>query len=152
MIIRPATPQDSDDLFTWRNDQQTRAMSISIDEVAHADHDRWFDATLSNPNRVLYIGEVDNNKIGMCRFDIGEDKTAIVSINLNPLMRGKGWSVEFLKRSIDTFWEISKIDLNATIKHNNTASIKCFENIGFVHKTSDDNFHDYVLRYKRMQL
>ncbi len=152
MIIRPATYQDSDDLFSWRNDPQTRVMSITSDEVSRSDHDGWYSATLSNPKRILFIGELDDNKIGMCRFDIGEDKGATVSINLNPLMRGKGLSVEFLKRSIDTFWEVSKIDLNAMIKHDNTASIKCFEKAGFCQKSSDENFHEYTLKYKGMQL
>lgn len=148
MIIRSATCQDSDDLFSWRNDPQTRAMSITSNEVKRSDHDGWYPATLSNPKRILFIGELDGSKIGMCRFDIHENKTATISINLNPLMRGKGLSVEFLKRSINTFWDISKIDLNATIKHDNTASIKCFERAGFYQKSSDENFYQYILKYK----
>jgi RimJ/RimL family protein N-acetyltransferase len=146
MIIRPATYQDSDDLFAWRNDAQTRAMSITSDEVKRSDHDRWYSATLSNPNRVLLIGEVDNKKIGMCRFDIDED-TACVSINLNPLVRGKGMATPFLQKAIDTFWDEYQCDLTATIKHDNIASMKCFEHVGVIQDRSDEIFHYYILKY-----
>ena len=146
MIIRPATYQDSDDLFLWRNDAQTRTMSITSDMVKRQGHDQWLEATLSNPNRVLYIGEVDNKKIGMCRFDIDEDM-ACVSINLNPLARGKGMATTFLQKAIDTFWDEYQCDLTATIKHDNIASMKCFEKIGFIQDRSDDICDYYILKY-----
>lgn len=146
MIIRPATYQDSDDLFAWRNDALTRAMSITSDVVERKDHNQWFEATLSNLNRILYIGEMNDKKIGMCRFDIDEN-TACLSINLNPLARGKEMATPFLQKSVDMFWDEYQCDLTATIKQDNIASIKCFEKVGFQHKKSDSSYHYYQLKY-----
>ena len=72
--------------------------------------------------------------IGMVRFDNIYDKTSYnVSINLNPLFRGKKLSATFLKKAIDFF--TSRIDcksMYADIKPTNIASIKCFEKNNFV--------------------
>ena len=61
-------------------------MSITTDEVSWEAHSNWYNNSLKNTSRYLYVGIIDTiNKVGMCRFDIDENKnTAEVSINLNP--------------------------------------------------------------------
>jgi hypothetical protein len=86
LTVSKATENDSADIWKWRNDTHTLQMSITTDEVSWEAHSSWYNNSLKNKNRYLYVGIIDTiNKVGMCRFDIDENKnTAEVSINLNP--------------------------------------------------------------------
>ena len=130
MIIVSASLQDSLDIWTWRNASLTRSMSITADEVSFESHSNWFEKALKNPNCFLYLAysdEGETEKVGMCRFDIETNgQIAKVSLNLNPKLRGKGLSHELLSASVMEFWKDHKLPLNATIKTQNVASIKCF--------------------------
>ncbi len=90
-------------------------MSITTEEVNWETHSAWYDKSLTNPNRHLYVGILDGEKIGMCRFDIDiESNTAEVSINLNPKYRGKNLSNKLLIKSIEEFLIIKKIPVTST--------------------------------------
>jgi spore coat polysaccharide biosynthesis protein SpsF len=152
IIIKKATEQDAVDLWQWRNDPLTRQMSITTNEVNWQDHLHWFNNSLTNDQRSLYIGYVDNefdvveNKVGMCRFDIDDaNNTAEISINLNPHYRNKKLSSVLLQSTIDAFFKIHKIDLLATIKKQNAASDKCFRSCGFQLSHDDHAFNYYRL-------
>jgi RimJ/RimL family protein N-acetyltransferase len=150
MIIAKASLQDSNDIWTWRNDPYTRSMFINTDEVSWDIHRNWFEKSLINPNRFLYIGYIEvkeDEKVGMCRFDIEiNSNIADVSINLNPKMRGKHLSHQLLADSITVFWENRRISLKATIKKENTASIRCFSKCGFVLDSADTEYNHYLLK------
>lgn len=147
ITARLATSEDSRDLWIWRNDPVTRAMSITTEEVAWDVHTKWYEKSLSNPNRLLFIGTAaDNNKIGMCRFDLDEEKDcAEVSINLNPHHRGQKLSEPFLTCAIELFRKNHAVPLKATIRKNNTASIRCFTKTGFQFDTEDAEYNYYTL-------
>ena len=133
MIIAAATRDDSRDVWTWRNDPQTRAMSVATEEVGWQEHTVWYENSLTDPNRYLYIGRVAlDEKVGMCRFDVDSSTaTAAVSINLNPNMRGRSLSRQLLDAAIGAFWKVRRMRLVATIKRQNTASVRCFSGCGF---------------------
>ena len=118
MTILRATKNDSKDIWSWRNDELTKKMSITTDNVQWDTHSAWYEASLINPNRYLYIGSINNEKIGMCRVDIDiENNIAEVSINVNPLHRGKKLSSHLLSKGIAAFFEQHhEIHLIAIIK------------------------------------
>lgn len=148
--VVPAALGDCDDLWHWRNDLQTRLMSLSTSEVPYEDHLEWFDFVLSHPSQFLYMGKVlianaesRTKNAGMVRFDIldKEPATALVSINLNPAARGKGLSGLILTKAIKAFTgdlvqlgtdDFCVKQIKAIIKQDNVASIKCFEGASFV--------------------
>lgn len=136
-----ARAEDSLDLWKWRNDKTTREMSLNQQEINWDAHAAWFDAVQRDPNRTLYIA-IDSNgeKLGVCRFDFETmAASAEVSINLNPLVRGKGLSQVVLGTAIDRYWrDEKKVRLIATIRTNNDASIKCFQGVGFKKKESQE--------------
>ncbi len=135
ILIRDASPEDSPDIWAWRNDPRTRAMSITPAPVAWDVHRAWYEATLTDPDRRLFLGvlEPPGQVMGICRFDLkSPEGPAEVSINLNPAMRGKGLSIPFLRLAIDRFLAERCIDLVALIKRENEASIQCFSKSGFV--------------------
>jgi RimJ/RimL family protein N-acetyltransferase len=137
MFVRKATKADALDVLAWRNDPLTRSMSRTPDEVEEAPHLDWFEKALRDPSRTLLIGELDGQKIGMVRFDHGEETE--VSINLNPACRGKGLSQVLLTESMA--WVRGTIV--AEIRPENLASQRLFEHAGF----SFDGVRDDLRRY-----
>ena len=131
--VRPATPSDSRDLWLWRNDPLTRAMSKSQGEVSWEDHERWFAKTLADPAKAVFIGEVQGQAIGMCRFDQNSDRAECeVSINLNPASRGQGLSTNLLAASMAKYGRTYQGTFTAEIRHDNIASQQCFTRNGFI--------------------
>ena len=137
MFVRKATKADSQDVLSWRNDPLTRSMSRAQDEVEEAPHLEWFEGALSDPRRTLLIGELNGQKIGMVRFDHGEETE--VSININPACRGKGLSRALLTQSMA--W--ARGTIVAEIRPENLASRRLFEDAGF----SFDGVRDDLRRY-----
>lgn len=101
--IRPATIEDAEALYTWRNDPGTRSASNSTDEVAYGGHVTWLRASLSNTSRRLCILEVDGVPAGTCRFDYedfsGNCPTEF-SFTIAPEFRGKGLSRELCRVAV----------------------------------------------------
>ncbi len=139
LLIRPVALADSEHLWQWRNDPQTREMSLSTQLIEWPQHHAWFLSVLNDASQYIYIGyftastEQNNEtavvppvdlKVGMVRFDIAKtDNTrelkAIISINLNPLYRGQGLASVLLIKAIETFKQkMFKLNKLGTL-HNN---------------------------------
>tara|TARA_B100000315_G_C14361202_1_gene488561 strand:+ start:305 stop:763 length:459 start_codon:yes stop_codon:yes gene_type:complete len=133
--IREANIDDRNDIFEWRNDPITRQMSFDSDVVTFSIHKKWFENSLYNKNRYLLIVEEEGRKISVVRFDIKEEKrTAEISINLNPLERGKIFSSTVISKSISYFNIINNKRIKtiiAKIKKKNIASKRSFMKCGF---------------------
>jgi RimJ/RimL family protein N-acetyltransferase len=129
MIVKKVTNNDSLDILSWRNDKKTIFFSANAKLVNKENHKKWFKKYLSDPRTKFYMGYLikkdEKKKIGVVRFDI-KIKYALVSINLNPRMRGKKLSSILLSVAIKKFLRFKKIKLVAQIKNNNFASISCF--------------------------
>lgn len=125
MRLRNATEADSVDVWTWRNDPVTRAMSRSSEEVAWVSHAEWFRRALGDPRVTLLIAEADGEKVGMVRFDHGAETE--VSINVNPACRSRGYGFALLSHGLA--WVGGEVF--AEIKDENLASRRLFERAGF---------------------
>ena len=146
ITVRYATVADSRDLWLWRNDPLTRAMSKDDGEVSWEDHSAWFAKIMARPETALFIGEQQGGKIGMCRFDRNlERATCVVSINLNPDHRGRGLSTLLLRRALAEFATGFSGDFLAEIRTDNLASRQCFLKNGFEHEGEAGQFEHYRL-------
>jgi RimJ/RimL family protein N-acetyltransferase len=150
LTFRPAVSSDAGDLFTWRNDPDSRAASLSQDVVSRDGHDRWFASSLESTTRWIYLAvdEESGSSVGVCRFDLAEqDATAEVSINLNPNWRGRGLSGTVLTGGIAAFRAASAlaVPLTATIRSSNAASARIFTAAGFVPVGADGDIDYYRL-------
>jgi RimJ/RimL family protein N-acetyltransferase len=145
ITILRATENDSKDIWEWRNDELTKKMSVLTDSIHWETHSAWYKKTLANPNCYLYIGYVNNEKIGMCRFDIDpKNNISEVSININPTHRGKKLSSPLLSKTITTFLrQHHAVDLIATIKKINIGSIQCFTKSGFIFEREEGEYNYY---------
>lgn len=87
--IRTANEADSRKLFEWRNHQTIRNVSKNPALIKLADHQSWFASVLADKNRMLLIGYIKNEPMGVVRFDMMGD-SAKVSIYLVPESGFKG--------------------------------------------------------------
>ena len=146
MIIKEVSFSDSDDIFMWRNNLDTRIMAKSSAKIKKSTHDKWFKERFLNKNCFFYLGIDKELKIGVVRFDCNvKKKTSEVSINMNPQERGRKLSMKLLQMSINKFFKIKNYSLHSTIKKNNIASKKIFQGCNFKLFKSSENFDYYVL-------
>jgi len=147
--IRVANKSDSSDIWNWRNDSSTRVNSLNQDFVEWDDHQEWFQESIRNGLDFIYIGELQGEKIGMCRFkrQINSEDFE-VSINLNPLFRGQHLSRELLQDSINELFMEDQIphSLTATVRETNLPSVKLFQGIGFELVQSSDGIVKFELQ------
>ena len=140
LILRNATEADAIDVWIWRNDPLTRAMSRNQDGVPRADHIAWFAAALADPGRTLLIGEVDGEKVGVVRFDHGAETE--VSINVNPAQRSRGYGYALLVAGIQRVGG----EVWAEIRDENLGSRRLFERAGFELWSAGEGVRRYVRR------
>jgi RimJ/RimL family protein N-acetyltransferase len=132
--LRAVEAGDEVDLWRWRNDPETRLNSVKSDEVAWSDHVAWFQSSVANSDRVIYIVEFSGEKYGMVRFDkmTEEARAWEVSIVMSPQFRGRGFGSLALR---DACAEMETRDdtllLRAKIRRHNHPSLKIFERCGF---------------------
>lgn len=137
--IRGAIQEDCNAIFEWRNDSNSRDMFYEGDAVTFENHLSWFSQSLVNPDRQLFIGELNGKKIGVTRFDFNKDSFKVeVSINMNPLMRGKGLGKRLLAETVEKYLAANEFVLTARIKQKNSASKKIFRCAGFIPVLEDD--------------
>lgn len=147
MIIRKVKKKDLLEIFIWRNDKKTLFFSKQKKKISLKNHIRWFNKNLRDSRVKFYLGYLikknQEKKVGIVRFDI-KKKYALVSINLNPIMRGKRLSFILLSNSIKKFLQFKKIKLVAVINKNNSASLKCFLKNKFYFFKSEKQYNFYL--------
>ena len=135
--IRHASKEDEQDLLDWRNDRHTVSTSLSNSAVLPENHAKWFGEIVKKKNCPILIAEQDNQKIGMVRFDKSKN-CFMVSINLNPIHRGKGLGSRVLLLAEDFFF-IKRSEIVAQVKAENIASVKLFTKCGYNLTENKDN-------------
>ena len=105
--LRPATLEDAQRLFAWRNDPLTRAQSLQQQPVEWQAHLNWLQASLQNPDRQLFIaesagltGQEQPLTLGTVRADKTEE-TYELSWTVAPEERGKGWGSKMVAALIE---------------------------------------------------
>lgn len=135
ITLRLAAADDKHDVWAWRNDEATRRMMKNTARIPWETHSAWFDRVLHNPNRILIIGSVGQDKLGMIRFDQQppHDDAWEVSINLQAAWRHQGYGSRFLVLAVEWLKRQRSEPrvLFAQIGRANLPSIRCFHKAGF---------------------
>ena len=145
ILIRKAKHSDSKDIFSWRNDDLSLSMFRDSKIVLWDEHSIWFEERINNKNYLFLIGEKNNTKIGVIRFDVYKNYSE-VSVNLNPEQRGKNLSRNFLALSCNYYFNLLDKKIISEIKSINIKSLKIFESVGFNETGNKENFICYELR------
>jgi UDP-2,4-diacetamido-2,4,6-trideoxy-beta-L-altropyranose hydrolase len=139
--LRPATASDEALLLRWANDPQVRANSFSPAPISSADHQRWFQAGLSDANRLLLIAcDVSGCPLGQIRFDRQPPNSgsgpveALIDLSLDRCARGHGLAAELVclgLQAMEHHWGPST-EAVADVLDGNAASQATFARAGFV--------------------
>lgn len=140
--VRPATPEDAQNVWLWRNDPATRAFSGDATPIPWTDHVDWFSAALCDPGCVLCMVMSESaataecgDSIAVVRFDGLSETTEcwLVSLNLRPESRGQGLGRQILMAACRAFFDKRGVQtLQAEINPHNVASRRVFSALGFV--------------------
>lgn len=132
VTLRRAVPADREQVFCWRNDEETRRHSHDPAPIDPATHQRWFDEVLRSPNRILLIGERAGKPLGVLRYDC-DGSRCTVSIYLVPGQHRRGYGPRLLLAGHQWLREhcplISRI--NAEVLPENPSSAIAFQQAGY---------------------
>ncbi|MGH6823713.1 MAG: GNAT family N-acetyltransferase [Methylocella sp.] len=135
--LRKAAADDSRDLWLWRNDEQTRRCSRTVDVVAWPSHAAWYREKLKDCGSQILVAFDAGVRIGMIRFDrIAKDRFR-AHIVVAPAARGRGLGHATLRLGCDRLIrEYANATIVAEIRIENIASQRIFEANGF-HRNPD---------------
>jgi UDP-2,4-diacetamido-2,4,6-trideoxy-beta-L-altropyranose hydrolase len=140
LALREATIDDARQLFSWRNDESVRRVSVNAAPIEWSDHLAWLSGRLRDPNHRHWIGETDGEACGATRFDICEGK-AKVSIVVAFGRRGEGLGAQLLRegeaRLVATRTDVTQFV--AEIVPGNAASRRLFSRNGYELTGSSDS-------------
>lgn len=130
--LRLAGDEDSSLLLNWRNDPRVREYSFDTRPISRDAHHEWFNRLRADTNRYLLIGSIEQEMIGVIRFDV-QDAAAEVSIYTAPDKQGRGYGTWLLEAGED--WlrgnrpEIEHI--SAIVRPDNAPSTRMFQKCGY---------------------
>lgn len=133
--VRPAQLNDAQRIWEIRNEPAALAVAASPEIIPLSQHIDWLqNKYLKQGDSFCFVGEIDGNVVGYCRFDLDGDHY-LNSIAVASSMHGKGIGTILLQQSINQLK--SPLPIHAEVRKFNTASIKMFERVGFK-KISED--------------
>jgi len=133
MKLRPANLGDSELLLQWRNDPITRQFSLKVGVVEQSEHEKWLRGSLANPQRRIYIAEIEGHPVGTIRTDF-DGEFYELSWTVAPERRGQGVGKEL----VSTLVKLLAQPTRATIKKENLASIRIAEQAGLIFEGEKD--------------
>ena len=140
MHVCHATLDDSEYLLSWRNDPAARAMFKNTDTVDHFAHLAWLTSTLDSPNSVILIGEKEDNKIGVVRFD-RRGPSWDASINIAPEYQGMVHGYDLLRKGLSMLEKThGSCSIIADVHVENRRSLRVFKKCNFVIASIDGDF------------
>ena len=89
--FRLATIDDTDIMFEWQSQLETRRYARTQIVPSHDEHTKWVKDTISNPDKLLLLIIHNRKPSGVLRFDnMNEPDTSEVSIFIEPTKHGLG--------------------------------------------------------------
>ena len=148
--IRLAHEADSLSIFTWRNHPVVRSNSLSNNEIAWADHVKWFSQRSENLSQPILIGEIEGQPVGVVRFDISDD-TAEVSIYLVPNLAKNGLGRNLLSHAERWLKEHHPYlrSIRARVLDKNMSSKRLFQSLQYVLQ-DDSSPIEFLKKYDQL--
>jgi UDP-2,4-diacetamido-2,4,6-trideoxy-beta-L-altropyranose hydrolase len=129
--FRPVRPDDSDMLYHWANNPETRKQSFSTGPIPIDRHHQWFAEKTRSPIILFLIGMDGDVPVGTIRFELDGD-AALVNFTVDPAQRGRGYGTGILFHGIR--YAMTKRyarRFTGLVKTSNLLSMKCFIKSGF---------------------
>ena len=143
-MIRPAEITDQAAWLRIRNDPEALFWSGQRQPISEETHARWFTRTLTSPREHLTVIEESNNLYGIKPQPgrvVGYSRiqeVGVVSLALEPGMRGHGLGTMLLLDAENTARQAKLRGLLAVIHPGNTGSLRAFMRAGYaVHPVNE---------------
>ena len=142
--LRKADNNDAELLFNWVNDTNVRKNSINPEPINWENHLIWFNKKINDNNSKILILFSPEYLLGQIRIDL-VDAYWNIDYSIDNEFRGIGLGKEMVKLLLKMY---EFYNFKATVKKENLASIKIFQNLGFkqIQTLSDDY---YYFEYKK---
>jgi UDP-2,4-diacetamido-2,4,6-trideoxy-beta-L-altropyranose hydrolase len=92
--LRPATPEDAEQLLAWQAAPSARAFARNPDIPSSTEHSAWMQSKLTDPDALLCIIICGGNAVGMLRLDrlptLGTQHTREISILISETHQRRG--------------------------------------------------------------
>lgn len=144
IVLRRATESDCARIHHWRNAREIRCFAIDSAPISYETHLQWYMAVLVDPNRVLLIGEIDDEPVGVLRYE-KDSECATVSVYLVPGNEGLGIGTSLIEEGslwVEENWPDIKV-IRAPIRAGNDASRAAFQSAGF-----DEQLYTYARKIR----
>jgi len=152
IALRPATMEDAEMVFCWRNDPFIVARGTSQKPVTWDEHVRWLHETVTGGERKMWIVLVNGEPAGQVRFDRVNQGICAISAYLLQKFTGRGWGVEAIRQGCDRlFNEWPCEEIVACVREDNASARVGFRKAGFVETEAAGRFHagHFVLVLRR---
>ena len=132
-IIRKAKIGDLLKTYEWANEKDVIRNSINRKKkVSFEEHTLWFNNYINSKSNNLFIGTLNNQKIGLVRIDLIKENY-FLSYLIDKKKRNKGFGFKMLNKIIKKY-KGTKKTIKALVKRNNIASNLIFKKLGFKKK------------------
>ena len=137
VTLHKAQPSDVDIIFTWQSNPKIRQFSRNPKPVTWPEHKVWFEKSLVNLNRHLYVVTHQESKVGVLRLDkMSEQKSYEVSILIAPEYQGKNIALRALHAIDKKFFNCA---IHAYVSQQNKSSQRLFSKANY-QRIADDYF------------
>lgn len=140
--IRPATLNDGEIIWRWRSSGGAERFYKSGLAVSLPDHLEWFARALTQPERQLFVVEMNQSPVAHVRIDLA-GTTGRVSIVVDEAMQGKRIAYAALSLAMSRSRGVERFD--AVVHKDNLSSVRLFEALGFQPAGFDPPFCQFIL-------
>lgn len=142
----PATMADARCIFELSNDPLVRQNSFCQEQISWEEHLRWLEKKLRAENTFFYLVRNQAGTLAaQVRFEPDDADRYRVSFSVSQPFRGKSFSSHILRYAINTLEATKgKVKLKASVKKENTASMKCFRRVGFTPVLEDSEKTEFL--------
>lgn len=127
LTLRPAVPDDCEQIWSWNFAPDVRARSKRALAVAFGEHARWFARRLADGHDPIWVIEDDARPVGVVRLDTSACGITQISIALAAHARSRGVG----RGAVAAVCRAWGKPIVAEIFADNLASRACFEACGF---------------------
>jgi UDP-2,4-diacetamido-2,4,6-trideoxy-beta-L-altropyranose hydrolase len=137
LTLRKVEERDCHLLWEWANDPAVRRVSFSPDPIPWEQHVKWFYSKLADPNTRHYVAQDGQEvPVGQARYQL-DGARAVMSINLAPGLRGRGFGSAILELATDQLFHGTNVHaIYAYVKPENEPSVQLFLNAGFMRQAT----------------
>ena len=148
--LRRANIDDMMLFFDWVNEKTVRQNSFSTNIINIDNHKAWFEKSLKNKDRYIYVLMKDDLPLGQIRFDVSNEE-AEIDYSIDRSYRNKGLGNLIISLGIEQISKDCKRvkKIVARVKETNVYSQKCFLKNGFEEygKISDSDYE--IVEYRK---